>query len=122
MISNQTEDRLITLKRHTRMDKRALRTLNEVGKRYGRWVVVSRGKDYISQGQRLRRTTFWNCVCDCGVTKAVKGSSLRTGQRTSCGWFRMDNLKLPGDQAAINSRINSIVQSARRRNIKYALT
>jgi len=51
---------------------------NEVGKRYGKLIVV----------KRLDNTRFgnarWLCECDCGNFIERVGSSLRRGESTSC--------------------------------------
>lgn len=49
------------------------------GKRFGRLTVVKESH----RGQRYER--FWECVCDCGNTKVINGSSLRHGITKSCG-------------------------------------
>lgn len=106
------------------MDKRYLKLKNEIGNRYGRWLVVSRGESRITGGMggsRRKRDTYWVCRCDCGVEKEVKGNSLRSGVSSSCGCFQADFLRLPGDETAINRRVNSLKQSARRRGIIFDL-
>ena len=50
-----------------------------IGKRFGRWTVVS------SAGRRKKYYPYWNCVCDCGATKAVYEGSLLKGVSKSCG-------------------------------------
>lgn len=48
------------------------------GQRFGRWMVESyAGSD--------GRNATWNCVCECGVTKKVRASHLRSGISQSCG-------------------------------------
>lgn len=54
------------------------------GKRFGRWTVIDASKERISKSFR------WMCQCDCGVTRIVDGSSLRTGQSKSCGCLHSD--------------------------------
>lgn len=55
---------------------------------YGRWLVMSRGEDYISpKGRHFRR---WLCVCDCGSQSSVLESSLLKGTSLSCGCLRHD--------------------------------
>lgn len=88
---------------------------NEAGKRYGRWLVIS------FAGIK-NRNALWLCRCDCGVEREVKGYSLRGGISKSCGCYRDDRLRLPGHEAQINSRINSTIQSARFRKIKYRIS
>ena len=46
-----------------------------VGKRLGRWTVVSRGS----------KTNYWKCRCICGTEKEIFRGSLTSGHSTSCG-------------------------------------
>jgi len=49
------------------------------GKRFGRFVVLSRAKNN-KEGR-----TMWRCLCDCGNERIVLGKSLRNGHTASCG-------------------------------------
>lgn len=44
------------------------------GKEFGEWKVMS----YAGNGK-------WNCVCSCGIERAVAGSTLRNGKSKTCG-------------------------------------
>ena len=57
---------------------------NEVGKIYGRLVVVERSP---SVGGKA----MWLCRCSCGNTKTVSGDSLRQGKVRSCGCFQQES-------------------------------
>lgn len=48
------------------------------GQRYGMWTV----KHYV---ETRKKKALWECVCDCGTTRNVAGSSLRSGVSRSCG-------------------------------------
>jgi hypothetical protein len=37
---------------------------------------------------------FWNCVCDCGNVRIVRGDSLKNGNTKSCGCLRKELLGL----------------------------
>lgn len=56
------------------------------GKRFGRLLVVGRGEP-------LNGHTRWICKCDCGRERLVHGSSLKSGNTTSCGCYRTENAK-----------------------------
>lgn len=56
------------------------------GKRFGRLTVVSRAAN------NHRGQTMWNCVCDCGIEKAVLGYNLTKGLTKSCGCYHQDRL------------------------------
>src|SRR3990167_3331118 len=51
------------------------------GSRFGKWVVLSGPHRYQSKAY----PPAYECRCDCGVTKTVKGNSLRAGTSGSCG-------------------------------------
>ena len=58
------------------------------GQRFGKWLVIGRF------GRTPKSQATWNCVCDCGETRAVAGSDLRNGSSTSCGKHQIKpNLK-----------------------------
>jgi len=53
------------------------------GKKYGRWTVLS----FAGRG-KLSGTYDWNCVCDCGTHRVVRGTTLVRGKTNSCGLCR----------------------------------
>jgi hypothetical protein len=44
------------------------------GSRFGRWIVKDR-----------LRTNYYQCICDCGTERIVRGQDLRRGHTVSCG-------------------------------------
>lgn len=52
--------------------------INEIGNKYGFLTPIKLTKD--KNGR-----TAWLCQCDCGSTKIVRGSDLRTGRIVRCG-------------------------------------
>lgn len=57
------------------------------GKRFGKWTAVSRFS--CNRGHIL-----WLCKCDCGNTKSVSASNLKSGKSQSCGCIRKKQLEL----------------------------
>jgi hypothetical protein len=57
------------------------------GQRFGRWTVLHRC-DAPEESNRV----YWLCKCDCGNTKAVMGSALRSGKTKSCGCLSREKL------------------------------
>jgi len=57
---------------------------NEIGRRYGRLLVIERQQ----RGPGLRRHTRWICRCDCGTETVALGLDLRFGKHQSCGCGR----------------------------------
>lgn len=70
------------------------RTLIDLtGQRFGRWVVIGRGQDYITPTKRPRPT--WVCRCDCGTVREVIGSNLTSGRThlsRSCGCLHSERV------------------------------
>ena len=59
------------------------------GLRFGRLVVISYNEEVTKQKKR----TYWNCKCDCGNEKVIRGSHLRSGDIVSCGCYNRDRVK-----------------------------
>lgn len=51
--------------------------------RFGRLVVLKKGKGRKTVGGQYKAT--WICQCDCGNTVEIDGEKLRRGHTTSCG-------------------------------------
>lgn len=60
-----------------------------IGRNFGRWKVLSQAES--NDGR------YWNCRCECGTERRLKGSSLTSGHSSSCGC-----LKLVVNVAAMN--------------------
>ena len=50
------------------------------GQRIGRLTIVKRAPN-----QDKRGAAYWECKCDCGKTKIIRGSHLIRGDVRSCG-------------------------------------
>ena len=59
--------------------------VNLLGDKFGRLTVVEKTNKRGSSG-----AVFWKCLCECGNTKNVSSSCLRTGQTKSCGCLFLD--------------------------------
>lgn len=57
-----------------------------VGKSFGRLTVISQ------HGKDSKHKTMWLCVCECGVTKVIRGQSIVDGVVVSCGCYNKDVL------------------------------
>ena len=52
------------------------------GERFGRLTVLKRDMS--------QKRTVWICKCDCGNTKSVQSTHLRSGATTSCGCYHKE--------------------------------
>lgn len=59
------------------------RFIDLTGQRFGRWTVLRYAGSHNGRA-------FWECRCDCGKIRDVRGSDLRNGRSTSCGCFRTE--------------------------------
>ena len=58
------------------------------GKRFGRLTVIA------DSGKRGRSGgILWDCLCDCGTRKAVRGDGLKSGVVVSCGCKKGETAK-----------------------------
>lgn len=70
--------------------------LDLTGERYGNLSVISRAERRKSYSKKTGTAWFWLCLCDCGNTKKIIASSLRSGKTKSCGC-----LLLKGERKAL---------------------
>lgn len=59
--------------------------VNLIGQSFGRLTVVEKTNRRGSSG-----AVFWKCLCECGNTKDISSSCLRTNQTKSCGCLFLD--------------------------------
>lgn len=60
-----------------------------IGEKFGRLLVVSEEKDYISKSGGKHKQ--FNCICDCGKSVTVLKEHLTSGRTKSCGCLRHEN-------------------------------
>ena len=60
--------------------------------RFGRLLVIRQAEDHIQPNGTKR--AMWECLCDCGTIKNVRGDSLINGAIISCGCFQRENAKI----------------------------
>lgn len=58
------------------------------GLKFGRLTVIKR-----SERRDTTRAVYWDCQCECGGTKSVRGTTLRAGRAQSCGCLLEENYK-----------------------------
>ena len=61
-----------------------MQTKSELGNVYGRLSALA------PVINRRQNGTYWLCLCECGRTKVIKGSSLRSGTSRSCGCLTVE--------------------------------
>src|SRR5271166_1600709 len=54
------------------------------GRQINRWLVIE-------IAERIGRTRYWLCQCECGTLKKVNGANLKNGCSRSCGCLRKEN-------------------------------
>ena len=66
-----------------------------IGRRFERWLVFSRGLDYIYP-KSGKSSVRWNCICDCGKEKLVHAAHLKNGTSQSCGCLNIERSSTHG--------------------------
>ena len=77
------------------------------GRVFGRWTVKSRA------GQ-IKNDATWNCVCECGTTRIVRGFNLVDGSSKSCGCTLDDRVIYKTQEAKIEAKRRMSRVSARK--------
>lgn len=74
------------------------RIVDVSAQRFGRLVVVA--------FSHVNKRAYWECLCDCGVRKIVRGGHLREGTTLSCGCLQQEQRTKPCRVHGHASRIN----------------
>lgn len=84
------------------------------GQRFGRWTVLGRASDQITKSGYHH--VMWNCRCDCGTEKAVRGKSLKYGISRSCGCLQKEEMSRRAEKhGGYGTRLYAIWNSMRQR-------
>jgi len=63
-----------------------------IGKRFGK-LIVKRYVGFIKATEKSNhKSSFWECICDCGKTKNISSGHLLRGAVVSCGCFRKEKI------------------------------
>lgn len=65
------------------------RKVDYTGTKFGKWTVIGPAPNHITKGGYP--VSMWDCVCDCGTRRAVRGNDLRLGKSISCGCSLAEN-------------------------------
>lgn len=94
--------------------------LNLINKRFGKWIVVD--LDHSSKNGQ----TYWNCLCDCGNTSVVRGTTLISNKSSKCGTCaKSENGKKNRKEdsiVAVNNLFRNYKNNAKRRDYKFNLS
>jgi hypothetical protein len=69
---------------------------NSCGLCVSEYIGTVFGKLKIISVFRKDKTTFANCVCECGVEKAIRLAAIKRGHTKSCGCYNVGLLKIRG--------------------------
>ena len=87
---------------------------NEIGKRYGKLVVIEEA------GIDSSKHKLWRCQCDCGNIIEARGSKLRNGEKTHCGCEKRYNfIDETGNQYGRLTVIKSVGVKGKDRGIRW---
>lgn len=77
--------------------------LDEIGKKYGRWTVLSREKN------NKKGNVCWLCRCDCGNKRIIPGIRLRSGLSKSCGCLQREKASQSSLKNIVGHRFGKLV-------------
>jgi hypothetical protein len=102
------------------MPSRTFKDLTE--QRFGRLIVKERLANISFGVVKTTKRTNWLCLCDCGKTTQVLGTSLRRPKGTkSCGCLSKETRFERSNQAIINRILRSYKSGAKQRNLDWSL-
>ena len=75
------------------------------GLRFGYLTVIKENKEYLKKD----KYTYWDCKCDCGNLTTVSSYSLTSGNTSSCGCFRLEQLRKSCGVDLTNQRFGNLI-------------
>jgi hypothetical protein len=87
-----------------------------IGLRYGRYVVTAFSR------RKSNTEYLYYCLCDCGVGREVRISSLKQGHTKSCGCLHKDVKRHAPGSAALKNLFNRYQWEARQRGYSFELS
>lgn len=75
------------------------RSIDITGHRFGLLTAIRRAA-------RENQGSYWECLCDCGTTKVVRATALRSGHTTSCGCARISAGRKNGGSTSADRQID----------------
>lgn len=93
------------------------------GLKFGRWSVIQPAPSIFKYNKSY---LAWECICECGNSKIMQGSFLRSGGSKSCGCLKIEVDKtremLPFGESAFNRLYDWSRDNAKRKGILFELT
>lgn len=89
-------------------------TIDITGQRFNYFTVIKP----VSRGNYAVRGQYWECQCDCGNIRVLRGGALRYGQRKCCGCKNRVSL----EKRAITHLMSVVRCKARYKNREFTLT
>lgn len=84
-----------------------------IGKRYGKLTVI----DF---SHVIKGNSYWKCKCDCGNNKILPAHSLKSGNTSSCGCFKV--YKHAQGETGFNILYGTYKMNSRNRGKKFDLS
>lgn len=81
------------------------RLIDLTGKRFGRLIVLKRVPN------DNHGNVNWECLCDCGNKKIIRGAHLRGGLTSSCGCYNHENIVSLGKKWGGHNKIHGMKHS-----------
>jgi len=80
--------------------------VDRTGQKFGRLLVVEKSNERNKSGN-----VKWLCVCDCGNTKVLAGSTLKSGDTKSCGCLFIETAANKGKAKKIHGMTHTKIYS-----------
>jgi len=88
------------------------------GKRFGKLKAIR----IVKTPKNVQRGIYWLCKCSCGNTKAIRGTSLRTGKSKSCGCGNKATRFKRNGRTEYNIVLYSYKRAAKERGLEFKLS
>ena len=109
------------MKNYPQESKMGKNTIDIIGDKYGYLTVIG-----YNRYEKKEKTTYWNCLCDCGATRVIRRSNLLTGKYPSCGCKKFEILSRASSKSKGEASFNEVYRgykyTANKKNLKFDIT